>query len=203
MLLILCLTTPVLKAQDTTKTNPLFEKFHWTEKKPGEFEITVEGYDSIRKLNNEFQNFFYTTVDKPDGKLTVRDENGKKVRECRYKNKLMFDEQWWYPTGEKEFEGTWSETTNEYGDQMLDEYKWYYKNKKVRKHGLRNGVTTTYYEDGQVESEKTFRDGKANGMYKSYYPNGKLQTTGNYFDGNKVGEWVEYNPDGTERERGH
>jgi antitoxin component YwqK of YwqJK toxin-antitoxin module len=196
-------------AQDTSATiqdtaaKDFFKIFHWTEMRPGEFEITVHGYDSLKMGNNDFQNFYYTTIDKPDGKLTVRNGEGSKVRECIYKSKLMFDEHWWFSSGEKEFEGTWSETANEYGDQVLVEYYWYYRNKKVRKHGYRTGLTTTYYDNGKPESEKMYRDGKANGPFKEYFPNGKLQTEGQFFDGNKTGEWTHYNMDGTVREREH
>jgi len=191
----------VLKT-DTVKKD-LFKVFKWTDTGKGEFEITVPGYDSLKKGNNDFQDFYYTTNDKPDGKLTVRDEKGNKVRECTYRNRLMFDEHWWFSTGEKEFDGTWSETLNSFGDQILEEYKWYYKNKKVRKHGLYNGVTVTYYENGDKETEKTFFNGKANGPYKAYYPGGKLQTQGQFAKGLKSGEWIYYNTDGTVRERGH
>jgi antitoxin component YwqK of YwqJK toxin-antitoxin module len=194
--------TSAVPASDTSKKNP-FEIFQWKDIRKGEFEITVPGYDTLKMGTNNFQSFYYTTTDKPDGKLTVRDDKGNKVRECSYRNKLMFDEHWWYPTGEKEFDGTWSETANEYGDQFLTEYKWYYRNKKIRKHGFRTGITTTYYDNGVPESEKTFRDGKPNGPFTEYFPNGKIQTQGQYFDGNKTGEWIHYNPDGTVREREH
>lgn len=187
---------------DTSKKD-LFRMFIWTEKSKGEFEISVPGYDSLKFGNNDFQNFFYATAGKPDGKLIVRDHSGKKVRECTYRDNLMFDERWWFSTGTKEFEGAWSETANEFGDQYLLEYTWYYRNKKVRKHGFRTGITTTYYSDGKIESEKTFRDGKANGQFKSYFPEGKLQTEGQFFDGNKVGEWIYYNKDGSVARREH
>ncbi len=194
--------TSVVAPSDTSEID-FFKKFNWKEKRSGDFEITVPGYDTLRMGNNDFQNFYYITTDKPDGKLTVRDEKGNKVRQCVYKNKLMFDEHWWFPSGEKEFDGTWSETANEYGDQMLVEYIWYYRNKKMRKHGYRTGITTTYYNNGKPESEKTFRDGKANGPFKEYFPDGKVQTEGQFFDGNKTGEWVHYNMDGTVIEREH
>ncbi len=208
--LLLVLYAAKLIAQDTsavtqsdTAKKDFFKIFNWTEKHKGSYEITVNGYDTLKKGNNNFQNFYYTTLDKPDGKLTVRDEKGNKVRECTYEDHLMFREHWWFPSGEKEFDGVWSKTTNEFGDQLLIEYTWYYRNKKVRKHGFRTGVTTTYYRDGKRESEKTFRDGKANGSFKEYFPNGKIQTEGQFFDGNKTGEWIHFNMDGTIREREH
>jgi antitoxin component YwqK of YwqJK toxin-antitoxin module len=194
--------TSTVLTKDTGKAD-LFKVFQWTEKEKGQFEIKVAGYDSLKKGNNEFQRFFYTTKDKPDGKLTVRDENGNKVRECVYRNHLMFDEHWWFSSGQKEFDGIWSETADEYGEQVLEEYKWYYKNKKVHKHGFYSGITVTYYDTGEKESEKTFRDGKANGAFRAFYPGGKLQTEGQFLNGNKSGEWTYYNFDGTVREKGH
>lgn len=208
--LLLLLSVDSLFAQDTssvlnqdTLKKDFFKIFKWTDKGNAHFEITVPGYDSLKKGNNDFQNFYYSTNDKPDGKLTVRDESGNRVRECTYKNHLMFDEHWWFSTGQKEFDGTWSETANEYGDQTLEEYKWYYKNKKIRKHGFYNGVTVTYYENGDKESEKTFLNGKPNGPYKTYYQGGKLETEGAFAKGLKTGEWIHYNIDGTVREKEH
>jgi len=206
--LFLLLYIPHLNAQDTLPVSDsakkdFFKIFNWQEKEKGIYEITVVGYDSLKKGNNDFQNFFYSTKDKPDGKLIVRDESGKKVRACTYRNQLMFDEHWWFASGQKEFDGTWSETVNEYGDQALQEYTWYYKNNKIRKHGFYTGVTVTYYEDGKKESEKTFWNGKPNGAYKSYYPDGKLATEGQFTKGMKSGEWIHYNTDGTVREREH
>src|SRR4051812_26071669 len=67
--------TSVVTLADTVSKN-LFEFFQWKEKSKGEFEITVQGYDSLKKGNNDFQIFYYTTKDKPDGKLSVRDEKG-------------------------------------------------------------------------------------------------------------------------------
>jgi antitoxin component YwqK of YwqJK toxin-antitoxin module len=205
---MLLLITACTHGQDTSATavadtsrKDFYKIFQWTEIKKGEYEITVTGYDSLKMGNNDFQNFYYITTDKPDGKLTVKDGKGNKVRQCTYKNKLMFNEHWWFPSGEKEFDGTWSEYTNEYGDQLLIEYKWYYRNKKVRKHGFRTGLTTTYYSSGKTESEKMFRDGKPDGTFKEYFPNGKVQTEGQYADGNKTGEWIYYNMDGSVRER--
>lgn len=209
-LVFLLFVSATIFGQDTssvsetdTSQKDFFKLFHWTEVHPGEFEITIAGYDSLKIGNNDFQSFFYSTNDKPNGKLTVKNEKGNKVRECIYRGNQMFDEHWWFSSGEKEFEGTWSEDKSEYGDQLLLEYTWYYKNKKVRKNGFRTGITTTYYSDGKTESEKAFRDGKANGPFKEYFPNGKLQTDGQYFDGNKTGEWTHYNMDGTVREREH
>ena len=194
-------------AQDTLSTDTVktdfFKLFNWKEVRKSEFEITITGYDSLKAGNNDFQHFYYTTTDKPDGKLTVRDGHGNKVRECRYSGNKMFEEKWWYSTGEKEFEATWSPEVNAYGDQMLLEYTWYYRNKKVRKRGFRDGITVNYYSDGKVESEKAFRNGKPNGSFRQYYPNGKLQTAGEYFDGNRTGEWIYYNMDGTVREKTH
>ena len=193
-------------SQDTTALSDtlkkdLFKLFQWKEKKAGEFEITVVDYDSLKLGNNDFQTFYYTAADKPNGKLTVRDRKNNKVRSCVYRNNKMFDERWWYPTGEKEFEGKWSEDVNAYGDQYLEEYKWYYRNKKVRKHGFRNGITRTYYNDGKIESEKTYRNGKASGPFKRFYPNGKPEAVGAFLDGNRTGEWIYYNPDGTVKEK--
>src|SRR5690349_11857318 len=79
-------------AQPDSSKKDFFKIFHWSQKHKGLYEITVDGYDTLKLGNNDFQSFYYFTNDKPDGKLIVRDGKGNKVRECTYKNKLIFDE---------------------------------------------------------------------------------------------------------------
>lgn len=186
-----------LGQQAHLNSDSLKKVFKWKALQARLFEITVPGYDSLRLSDNSFQDFYYATADKADGTLLVKDQNGKKRREAVYKNYKMLKETWWYANAAREFEGTWSEVTDEYHNQHLIEYTWYYENKKLKKKGYYTGITSSYDKDGKLEKEKQYRDGKAFGMYKEYYPDGKLKVEGAFHDNVKTGDWKYYNPDGS------
>ena len=38
------------------------------------------------------------------------------------------------------------------------------------------GISKSYYEDGQLESEENYKDGKREGISKYYYRNGQLES---------------------------
>jgi antitoxin component YwqK of YwqJK toxin-antitoxin module len=60
-----------------------------------------------------------------------------------------------------------------------------------------NGLTTTYYIDGQVKEIATFTNGVAyDGAYESYYKNGQLSRIGSYANDHRIGQWVFYSEEG-------
>ncbi len=61
-----------------------------------------------------------------------------------------------------------------------------------------------YYSDfdGVLLSEENYTLGVKNGVSKTYYPNGNLIELINYRDGRKEGEWVQYFEDGKLKFRG-
>lgn len=63
--------------------------------------------------------------------------------------------------------------------------------------GLKKGVWTSYFENGQKNSESNFLKGINNGYSMVWYPNGNVRYFGDYKDGKRIGEWVFYEEDGT------
>ena len=61
----------------------------------------------------------------------------------------------------------------------------------------REYTETTYYPNGNIEMEQTFRSQKLNGISKTYYENGNLKTSQFFKDGKLDGVSVEYNENGT------
>ena len=43
------------------------------------------------------------------------------------------------------------------------------------KDGKLEGLSKSYYENGNLESEQSYRNGRLDGGAKAYHPNGKLQ----------------------------
>jgi antitoxin component YwqK of YwqJK toxin-antitoxin module len=119
-----------------------------------------------------------TPQTKPDGKISVKDKNGKLRRESSYKNGLREGAvKYWYETGELEYNGLWEKDT-------LKNYTWYYKSGQKRAEGIVVKTITiydrviqkTWYEDGGIESEeKVFPDGIET---KEWYKNGKIKLIG-------------------------
>jgi len=54
------------------------------------------------------------------------------------------------------------------------------------------GKLTTYYGNGQLEHQSSFKKGKGEGEITDYSLSGKVVLRGHYRDGRKHGEWVRY-----------
>jgi len=67
---------------------------------------------------------------------------------------------------------------------------------KLDKQGLKKGIWTAYFENGQKMSESNYKNGVNNGYSIVWYPNGNVRYFGDYFEGEKKGEWTFYNEDG-------
>ena len=57
---------------------------------------------------------------------------------------------------------------------------------------LRDGVWTSWHENGNKNSEGKYINGKEDGKYRVWHPNGKLFYKGQYDMGHKVGVWEFY-----------
>ena len=60
------------------------------------------------------------------------------------------------------------------------------------------GVSTEYYENGQLKEKHTYKDGERNGLGEIYYKNGQLKFKMNYLDGEQNGLWKYYRENGQE-----
>lgn len=87
-------------------------------------------------------------------------------------------------------------------------FKSYYENGKVKsdetyKNGRKIGICKYYYENGKLQYEESYNDnGIARGIFNSYYNGGQLESSYTYQDGQKHGVFKEYYEDGKLREDG-
>ena len=66
------------------------------------------------------------------------------------------------------------------------------------KDGKLNGPYVWYYDNGQLWSEETYKDGEIeDGPYLTYHENGQLWSEETYKDGKREGPWVTYWGNGT------
>ncbi len=75
--------------------------------------------------------------------------------------------------------------------------KSFYEDGTVRselsfKDGKKNGVGITYYQNGEVRSEFNYVDGKKEGKNKNYYQEGGLSSDVNYSNDKKHGSYIKY-----------
>ena len=61
---------------------------------------------------------------------------------------------------------------------------------------LRDGIWTSWYENGQKNSEQNYVNGKEDGEYNAWHPNGNQYIKGKYEMGKKVGMWTFYDTSG-------
>src|SRR3989338_1536594 len=60
-----------------------------------------------------------------------------------------------------------------------------------------DGVQKSFFPDGKLQIESTFKDGKLNGISKEYYPDGKVKLEVEYKDGKRDGIYHSNYEDGT------
>jgi antitoxin component YwqK of YwqJK toxin-antitoxin module len=161
----------------------------------GIYEMVVPGYDSLSNTDNAFQDYYYNTENKPDGKLIVKNEFGKVVRECYYRDGKMGEEQWWYSTGEKEWHADWG------FENKLRVYTGWYRNGQKRSEQDSTGANYHWYESGQLKKMiRPLSVGVKCTYISTWYPNGKPEEEGMECDKKKSGPWKYYNADGILKE---
>lgn len=85
----------------------------------------------------------------------------------------------------------------------------FYENGKPAAYGLyvnqgKDSVWTYYSEfDGTVRIRESYRDGKLDGVSRSYYPNGEISEEVEWKQGVKEGAWNQYYENGAPRLSGH
>ena len=67
-----------------------------------------------------------------------------------------------------------------------------YVERKFNSSGDMDGVCTSWYENGNKNSQVKYVNGKEDGKYQVWHPNGKLFIKGKYEMGRKVGTWEIY-----------
>ena len=69
--------------------------------------------------------------------------------------------------------------------------------------GKVSGLWTKWYENGQKESEETFKDGKRDGLGTWWYENGQKKDEFTWKDGKVDGTWKWYRSNGTKMKEGN
>jgi antitoxin component YwqK of YwqJK toxin-antitoxin module len=64
------------------------------------------------------------------------------------------------------------------------------------KNGRRSGLWSSWYTNGELQSELNYSDGLENGEYKVFYQNGNLKIKGFYKNGKESTEWLFFDSDG-------
>ncbi|MBC7864078.1 MAG: toxin-antitoxin system YwqK family antitoxin, partial [Bacteroidia bacterium] len=119
--------------------------------------------------------------------------NGNQFRIFTYANKNItgkFLE--YYENGTLFKEQEYNEAGKENGKYIV------YSDKRIPllicnyKNGLPNGLSQTWYKNGNKESETNYTEGEKHGVYRKYHKNGKLQKEENYYFGKETGTWKEF-----------
>ena len=68
---------------------------------------------------------------------------------------------------------------------------------------IRHGVTTHWYDNGQMKSEASWRQGVQHGPRRTWYDDGKPWTEANYTQGLEDGTWVAWHVNGAKHREWH
>lgn len=66
----------------------------------------------------------------------------------------------------------------------------------TRVNGIKHGVNTSYYGNGEIYSTGKYVEGSKHGAWKGFHENGKPRYVGTYFYGTLVGDWKYYDTKG-------
>ena len=69
-------------------------------------------------------------------------------------------------------------------------------NLSAKEDEVKNGVQKTYYPNGVLWLELTYKNGKLEGIQKSYFENGKIQTEDEYKNDKRNGQYKGYSSNG-------
>jgi antitoxin component YwqK of YwqJK toxin-antitoxin module len=83
--------------------------------------------------------------------------------------------------------------TNYWSGQLKN--KTYTKNDSLG-NWIYNGVSESYYKNGQLKSKGNFKDDQQDGLWRCYYDGGQLKSKVNYKDGKEDGLSDYYNKNG-------
>jgi antitoxin component YwqK of YwqJK toxin-antitoxin module len=192
LLFVCCLDNLVCFAQ---KGDTLFNQTDKQGKKQGYWKVKYEG-GGIK-----YSAFFKD--DKPVGLMkryfedhTIKAEllfeaNGVKARAKLY-----------YQAGPVAAEGNY---INSLKDSTWNYYSYYTKtlsNRETYIKDKKNGVSISYYPNGKVADELTWKDGIRNGTWLQYYENGTLKMSSGFLNGKRTGAFVLNYPNGLPEWRG-
>jgi antitoxin component YwqK of YwqJK toxin-antitoxin module len=59
-----------------------------------------------------------------------------------------------------------------------------------------HGIAKTYYTDGSLKEEITYKLGKKTGPYISYHPEGQAAVKGEFLNNQEIGVWEQYDQQG-------
>jgi len=106
----------------------------------------------------------------------------------------------YYDTGEKRYEGTFRE------GQLIGQWTEYYRSGQIKATGAaagsrfgrnsftpsRTGPWVTYFENGNLDLEGTYRDDNLHGPAVQYFDNGQKRYEVTFAEGQLTGRWTEY-----------
>lgn len=67
---------------------------------------------------------------------------------------------------------------------------------KLDENGERDGLWTSFYDDGSKWSENYYSNGLKDGHSITFFPNGQIRYIGEYLNDEKVGTWTFYDEEG-------
>lgn len=135
-------------------------------------------YYEVQHLNAQNRTI-HTTIHRDEGSKRIEEYRGKEMtREASFdkEGKVEFDFN--YQNGKKHGVNICFVDGNRY--------------EAVYDHGLLNGRKTTFYPDGQKESEADYRQNLLTGVRREWHPNGKLLREQQYQNGKLNGTWLEW-----------
>lgn len=115
----------------------------------------------------------------PDGKIkteSVISAGGKKAKTISY-----------YPNGKKMAAGNYLNERKDSTWLFFSEKEGILVSEEVYNKGNKDGISKTFYPDGQLAEILTWKNGLKSGLWEQYYTDGKIKFRGHYTENEKTG----------------
>lgn len=184
-----------------------------------------QGYWQKQYPNGKAMYQGYFTDGKPSGVMRRYYESGELKVVMKYRDNGDYNyTRFFYEDGEIAGEGLYSQNSK---DSLWTYYSYYSGSitsteeyVKGIKHGMetnyypngqkseeiqwekniKNGVWNQYFDDGVVKLKASYSFNAVNGLYTFYWPNGNLYILGNYADNKRHGIWSFFTDDGKKKD---
>ena len=74
--------------------------------------------------------------------------------------------------------------------------RYYESGQQKSERDLKRGKLIAWYKNGQIKEKSSLRDGELNGLSITYYKNGQKESEGRYINNQKDGQWKYWGPKG-------
>lgn len=157
-----------------------------------------QGYWKVKYPNGKIKYTAFYKNDKPVGLMKrYFNDNSLMAELYFYPNSTKIKAKLYFQAGPLAAEGIYSD--KDVKDSVWNYYSFYTKTLSAREtyiKGKKSGIAYSYFSDGRVAEEKSWKNDILDGVWKQYFENGVIRFSTFYTNGKRSGTFITNYPDG-------